>query len=331
MRRAGSILGFLVFVVRRLLWAVFLFFTATIAIFVLFWIVPPDPAVFKQASLPNPAVAAEIRHYLRLDEPIWRQYLIFVWRLVAHQSLGISFANRESVDAIVGRAAPVTASLVLGGAVIWLLVSIPLGVFAGLHPRSLVDRGTTIVAFIGLSAHPVWLGLLLSYVFGYRLGWTPIEGYCSVGSSPLGECSGAGAWAYHLILPWATFSLFYVALYFRFVRVNVIETNGEDYVRTARSKGAGERRVVLHHVLRNSMLPVVTILGMDLGIAIGIALFTETVFGLPGLGFTMIQAYNADDMPLLVGIFVFTALCIVVLNLIVDIAYSFLDPRIRMW
>jgi len=321
----------LAFLARRLLWAVFLFFAATIVTYVLFWIVPPNPGGLKPASQLGPSAAAELRHYLRLDEPIWKQYLDFLWRLVGHQSLGYSFVNRESIDAIVGHAAPVTASLVLGGAIIWLCVSVPLGVLAARRPRSITDRAVMVLALIGISAPPFWIGLILSYVVGFRLGLTPIAGYCDLRGSRPGECSGAIPWAYHLLLPWLTFSLLFAALYIRLVRANVIETGVEDYVRTARSKGATESRVLIHHVLRNSMLPVVTVFGMDVGLAIGTALFTENVFGLPGLGNRMIQAYGFDDMPLITGIVMFTAICVVVTNLIVDVAYALLDPRIRFW
>jgi peptide/nickel transport system permease protein len=326
-RRAGVI----AFVVRRVLWAVFLFLVATILTFVLFWIVPPDPADLRPASQLGPAGAAALRRYLRLDEPIWKQYLTFLWRLVGHHSLGYSFVNSEPINTIVAHAAPITASLVVGGALIWLVVAVPLGVLAGLRPRSARDRAAMLFALIGLSAHPIWIGLVLSYIFGYRLGLTPIAGYCNlVGPAP-GQCGGVFKWADHLLLPWTTFALLFVALYLRLVRANVIEISGEDFVRTARGKGASERRVLVHHVLRNSMLPVVTIFGMDTGLALGTALFVENVFGLPGLGNRMIQAYNLNDAPLITGIVVFTVICVIVCNLIVDIAYTLLDPRVRFW
>jgi peptide/nickel transport system permease protein len=193
-----------------------------------------------------------------------------------------------------------------------------------------MDRITMMFVLIGISAHPVWIGLIFSYIFGYKLGLTPIAGYCNFIPGTTGaQCEGPVNWAYHLILPWATFMILYAALYVRLVRANVMETINEDYVRTARAKGAPERRVMVQHVLRNSMLPVVTILGMDLGLALGGAIFTEGIFNLPGLGHEIILAYGRADLPLITGIVVFSTVCVIVFNLMIDIAYGFLDPRIR--
>jgi len=275
--------------------------------------------------------AQRLRHYLHLDQPIWKQYVLFLWSLVGHGSLGYSFVNRQPVNAIVGRDAPVTASLVFGGAVFWLALSIPVGILSALRPRSLLDRLSMTFVLVGISAHPVWIGLILSYVFGYKLGLTPIAGYCNFFGGEAGStCSGPIQWAYHLILPWITFMVLFAALYVRLVRANVMETMNEDYVRTARAKGASERRVMIHHVLRNSMLPIVTILGMDIGLALGGAVFTETIFQLPGLGREVITAYNNNDLPLITGVVVFATIAIIIFNLIVDIAYAFLDPRIDL-
>jgi peptide/nickel transport system permease protein len=219
---------------------------------------------------------------------------------------------------------------VFGGAVLWLSLSIPVGILSALRPRSIMDRVTMTFVLIGISAHPVWIGLIFSYLFGYRLHLTPIAGYCNFFPGTTGaQCEGPVNWAYHLILPWVTFMILFAALYVRLVRANVMETMSEDYVRTARAKGASQRRVMVQHVLRNSMLPVVTILGMDLGLALGGAIFTEGIFNLPGLGHEVINAYNQADLPMITGIVVFSTLCVIVFNFIVDITYGFLDPRIR--
>jgi peptide/nickel transport system permease protein len=183
---------------------------------------------------------------------------------------------------------------------------------------------------IGLSAHPVWVGLLLSYFFGFRLGLMPITGYCNFFTGGGAPCSGAVQWAYHLLLPWFTFMLLFAALYVRLVRASMIESLSEDYVRTARAKGAGELRVLFHHALRNCLLPIVTIFGMDLGLAVGGAIFTENVFNLPGLGHEVIVAYGLDDEPVIIGILIFTTVCVIVFNFIVDVAYSMIDPRVRV-
>jgi peptide/nickel transport system permease protein len=253
----------------------------------------------------------------------------FLWRLAYHHDLGRSFVDRQSVNETVLKAAPVTASLVIGGAVLWLLLAVPLGILSALRPRSLLDRTGMVFVLIGLSAHPVWIGLIFSYVIGYRLGWTPITGYCDF-VNPSTDCGGPVQWAYHLVLPWGTFAILFAALYVRLIRASVMEAVQEDYVRTARAKGASEQSVIQHHVLRNAMLPVVTILGLDIGAALGGAIFTETVYSLPGLGQTALNSIATFDLPVTQGIVVFGTICIIIANLVVDILYSVIDPRIRL-
>ena len=319
------------YVVRRLLWALFLFIAATVITYVIFFLIPGDPAQLACGRACTKPDVERVRHFLHLDRPIYEQYGQYVWNLVVHQDLGRSFANRQSVNYLIGQAAPVTASLVLGAAVFWLSLSIPIGVLSALRPRSLLDRASMTFVLVGISAHPVWLGLILSYVFGYKLAWTPIAGYCNFfGASPGSDCGGPVQWAYHMLLPWCTFMLLYAALYVRLIRSNVMETLNEDYIRTARSKGVSRHSVLVHHVLRNSMLPIVTILGMDIGLALGGAIFTETIFNLHGLGQQVITSYNQLDLPVITGIVVFSTIAVIVFNLIVDITYAYLDPRIRL-
>jgi peptide/nickel transport system permease protein len=319
------------FLVRRFFWAIFLLLAATIVTYVIFFLVPGDPAQLACGRACTPQDVARVRHLLFLDRPIYVQYGHFLWNLVGHQSLGTSFANRVSVNYYITQEVPVTASLVFGGAIFWLAISIPIGVLSALKPRSLLDRAGMVFVLIGISAHPVWIGLILSFLFGYKLGWTPISGYCNFfGAGAADNCGGPVQWAYHLLLPWCTFMLLFAALYVRLIRANVMETMNEDYVRTARAKGSPERRVLLHHILRNSMLPVVTILGMDIGLALGGAIFTESIFNLHGLGQQLVQSANQLDLPVIMGIVIFSTIAVIVFNLIVDIAYAFLDPRIRL-
>ncbi len=318
------------FLVRRVFWAIFLFLAATIITYLIFYVIPADPAALACGKACNQADVKRVAHFLYLDQPVWKQYLHFLWNLVGHQSLGHSFVNRQPVRFIIGQDAPVTASLVFGGALFWLALSIPVGVLSALRPRSVLDRISMTFVLVGISAHPVWIGLILSYVFGYKIGITPIAGYCNFFGGTSATCGGPVQWAYHLILPWCTFMVLFAALYVRLIRANVMETMNEDYVRTARAKGASERRVMIHHVLRNSMLPVVTILGMDIGLALGGAIFTETIFQLPGLGREIINAYNNNDLPLITGIVVFATIAVIVFNFIVDVTYAFLDPRIEL-
>ena len=319
------------FMIERLLWAVFLFLAATVITYLIFYVIPSDPAKQMCGRACTAVDVARVRHHLGLDRPVYAQYGQYLWQLVGHQSLGTSYVTRVDVNYTIGQAAPVTASLVFGGAIFWLLLSIPIGILSALRARSLGDRAAMVFVLVGVSAHPVWIGLILSYFLGYKLGITPIAGYCDFFNPSLGaSCGGPIQWAYHMLLPWATFAVLFAALYVRFIRANVMETMSEDYVRTARAKGASERRVLVQHVLRNSMLPVVTILGMDIGLALGGAIFTESVYSLPGLGRQVLISYANFDLPVILGIVVFSTICIIVFNLTVDILYAFVDPRIRL-
>ena len=207
-----------------------------------------------------------------------------------------------------------------------MLIALPVGLLSALRPRSLLDRAATAFVLIGISAHPVWIGLILSYVFGVKLGLAPSGGYCDL-VAPTAGCGGPVQWAWHLWLPWLTFALMFAAIYMRMVRASVLEALGEDYVRTARAKGASEQRVLRVHVLRNALLPVVTMLGMDIGIALGGAVFVERVYGLPGLGGIAIQSLARRDLPVIMGITLFGTLAVIVLNLVVDLLYTMIDPR----
>ena len=317
------------YLVRRLLWAGVLFLCVTFVTYIIFFVIPANPAQLAAGKSATSERIQEVEHYLGLDQPVYVQYAKFMKRLVLEQSLGRSFATRQDVNDIVLRAAPVTASLVIGGALIWLTIAIPLGVFSALKPRSITDRLTMVMVLIGISAHPVWIGLIFAYVFGYRLGWTPISGYCDA-ISPSTDCGGPVEWAHHMVLPWATFALLFTAAYVRYIRANTMETLNEDFVRTARAKGAPESRVIRSHVLRNSLLTIVTVLGLDIGLAMGGAIFTETVFGLPGLGKIAIESIANFDLPITLGVVVFATTCIIVANLFVDLFYAWIDPRIRL-
>lgn len=317
------------YLIRRLFWAVVLFVATTFVTYIIFFIVPADPAALVCGRNCDSQEVARTAHFLGTDRPVYVQYGKFMERLVLDRSLGRSFATRQDVNEIVGRAAPVTASLVFGGVVLWLLISVPLGVLSALRPRSLLDRLGMIFVLVGISAHPVWIGLIFAYVFGFKLGLTPITGYCDV-INPDTDCGGVAQWAWHMILPWATFALLFAATYTRFIRAQVMETMNEDFVRTARAKGAPSWIVMRSHVLRNALLIVATTLGLDIGIALGGAIFTETVYGLPGLGQVAIQSISSFDLPITQGIVVFGTISIITFNLFVDLLYAWIDPRIRL-
>ena len=319
------------YLIRRLLWAIVLFLAVSFVTYVIFFLVPANPARLAAGQSATPEKVEEVKEFLGLDDPIYVQYANFLKRLVFEGSLGQSFLTRQSVNSEIMRAAPITASLVFGGMIFVLLMAIPIGIFSALRPRSLLDRAAMMYVLIGISLPSFWIGLMLSYLVGYRLGLTPIAGYCEVFSVPeASQCGGVLDWAYHLILPWTTLALVVAATYVRFTRAEVMETLTQDYVRTARAKGAPESVVMRRHVLRNALLPLVTLVGLDIGLWLGGAIFIEAVFGLNGLGGTAIQSISQFDLPVLQGVVLFGAIAIIVFTLLVDLLYAWIDPRIRL-
>jgi peptide/nickel transport system permease protein len=325
-RRPGTVeADVLAYVVRRIAWAGVLFLAITAVTYILFFVLP----VQKQQRVRRTEFAAtDVRHDLNINGPVYSEYAKFLSRMV-HGNLGHSFVDRQAVSTIVKDGAPVTAWLVLGGAFFWLLIAIPVGILSALRPRSLIDRITMTGVLIGISAHPIWIGLMLSYFMGYRLHVMPLGGYCDL-INPATSCGGPVQWAYHMLLPWLTFTILFAALYVRMIRANVLDVLDADYVQTARAKGASPWRVLRSHVLRNALLPVVTMLGMDIGVAFGGAVFVETVFGLPGLGHTAVVSLRQQDLPTIMGIVVWSTLAILTFNLIVDLVYAAVDPRVSM-
>jgi peptide/nickel transport system permease protein len=318
------------FLIRRIFWTVWLFLVVTFCVFVIFYLVPGSPLHQTAMGISDVQAEKRIASELHLDVSIYQQYWIFLWNIVRHASLGYSFYDGASVRWILGQDAPVTASVVFGGLFFWLLISIPVGIFSALKPRSLLDRAGTVFVLVGISAPTVWFGLVLAYTFGFKLGWTPIADYCNFFPNSTGTCAGPARWAYHLLLPWVTFTFLFAAIYVRMIRSTLMETMTEDYIRTAWAKGASRRRVMFHHVFRNSLLPVVTMLGMDIGVALGGSVFIEKVFTLHGLGLELVTATNRDDVPVVVGIVVFVSLAVIVANFLIDLAYTWLDPRVRL-
>jgi peptide/nickel transport system permease protein len=317
------------YLIRRLLWACVLFVAVTAVTYVIFFIIPADPARQACGQRATPECIKRAAEYLGTNQPVYVQYGKFMKRLVIHRDLGRSFTNRQSVNHVIAQAAPVSASLIFGGAILWMLIALPVGILSALRPRSLLDRGAMIFVLIGISAHPVWIGLILAYFLGFKTGLFPITGYCDM-INPSTDCGGPVQWAYHLVLPWMTFAVLFAALYARMIRANVMETLNEDYVRTARAKGAPEWLVMRSHVLRNALLPVVTMLGMDIALAFGATIFTESVFGLPGLGKYLYDSLERVDLPVIQGIVVFATVIIITANLVVDLLYAWIDPRIRL-
>jgi peptide/nickel transport system permease protein len=320
----------LAFIVRRLLWAVLLVCVITWICFIVFLILPEER---RSGSTRQGLVTPNLQQQFDLTgKSLPEQYLGFLQRIVLHGDLGESLRQPLEVRDIIVTALPVTFSLLIGGVVLWLVLGFTIGLLSALRPRSLFDRGMMVFVLIGVSAHPVWLGLMLSYLFGVRWDVMPIAGYCDFIYDPASssQCGGPTYWAYHLVLPWIAFALLFAALYARMIRASLLENMNEDYVRTAKGKGAGEWRVVRHHVLRNALLPVVTMLGMDFGLAFSGAIFIETVFQLPGMGQTLYRALTGTDLPVIMGVVLVVSVSVVIVNLIVDIIYCVLDPRISL-
>ena len=315
------------FVLKRLVWAVVLAFLISFVTFLLFFIVPGQARVARNSNADQ--LVSLARQYDVQGQSIFEQYGHVMWRIIRYGDFGKSFVNRQPVGEKLAAALPVTAALVAGGVILWLLIAFPIGILSALRPRSILDRFTMIFVLIGVSAHPVWIGLILSYVFGFKLGITPIAGYCDF-FNPTLQCGGALDWAYHMLLPWLTFALLFAALYTRMIRAMVLETLQEDYVRTARAKGASGARVIKSHVLRNAMLPIVTMIGMDVAIAFGAVLFIESVFDLPGVGGMLYDAATRLDLPVIMSIFLVISLVVVVANLIADVVCMVLDPRMHV-
>lgn len=318
----------LVFVARRLLWAVLLVFVVTLIVFVMFFVLPADS---RNAQRNERGFEPGLQTQFNIRGSFAEQYGRFVSHVFLHGDLGESSRSRDAVTDVIRRTLPVTASLVLGGAVLFLLIAIPIGVLSALRPRSLLDRGLMLFVLAGASAHSVWLGLVFSYVFGVKLHWFPVGGYCDLRYEPgsTNLCGGPRYWAYHMFLPWLTFAFLFAALYARMIRASLLESLEEDYVRTARAKGASTFRVIRVHVFRNASLPVITMIGMDVGVAFAGALFIETVFELPGMGRLLVRSLANGDLPMIMGVVIVVSVAVVVANLVVDLLYAVVDPTIR--
>ncbi|HXJ62728.1 MAG TPA: ABC transporter permease [Actinomycetota bacterium] len=317
------------YVIRRLAWVVFVLLVITfITYFVFFKLPPGDPATRFAGRQPTPALVHEVEQQFGLDKPFVVQYGLFVKRLFLGDQygwpgLGISFNTRSPLRAIILQRMAVTVQVALGAALVWIAIGIPIGVLSALKPRSLGDRLAMGFALFGVSAPVFWLGQMFLYVFWFKLGVAAGSGYYAIGKY------GFITWANHMIMPWVVLSLLFAANYARMSRGNLIETMSEDYIRTARAKGLTEKRVVVRHGLRSSMTPLVTMIGMDLGTLLGGAIITETVFNLPGLGALVVQSVTNYDFNAILDVTVVAAVVVTVMNLLVDVAYAYLDPRVR--
>ncbi|MDX6236521.1 MAG: peptide/nickel transport system permease protein [Kribbellaceae bacterium] len=317
----------LYFLVRRLGHGILVLWLITVATFALFFVAPSNVAQSLAGRQATPDTIALIKHRLGLDLPIWKQYLNFVGNAL-HGNLGYDYYHQVPVTQIIGQALPITVSLALGAAVIWMLLGVVNGVISAIHPRSFADRSLTLFSLFFYSFPSFLLGLLLLYFLYFRLTlagykWFPAGGYTGI-------TQGLGSWIQHLILPWLALALLLAATYTRLTRGSMLDVLGEDYIRTARSKGIRESRVIVVHGLRSALTPVVTQFGIDLGQLIGGVVVIETVFSLPGLGQTAIVAINQQDLPVIIGTVLFASAAVVVANIFVDVLYAVLDPRVRL-
>jgi peptide/nickel transport system permease protein len=316
------------FDVRRLLWSVLLLLIISFITFVVFVVMPSaDPALLRAGRNPTPELVASIRETLGLDRPWYVQYGIYVKDLVLHFDFGYSYQNNVPVRNTLFDRIPATVSLAVGGAVLWLLAGVVIGIVSAVNRGTVLDRLTMGGALIAISAPAYWLGLVVIYLFSDDLGKLvplfPGAGrYTPLTADPV-------AWASALVLPWIVLATSFSAVYARFLRSNLLDVMGEDYIRTAQAKGLPERRVVLRHGVRSAVTPVVTMFGLDLGILLGGAILIEAVFNIPGVGRLAFDAIQKSDLPMVQGTVLIGALAIVVMNLVVDVLYAFLDPRVR--
>jgi peptide/nickel transport system permease protein len=317
------------YLVRRTAQAVLVLWASSVVVFLLFF-VGPGPSQVARAFAGRLGTAAritQIRHELHLDQPLYLQYGHWVWNLL-QGNLGFDYYKGEAVVSAISQAAPETISLVLGAAILWISYGVMSGIVSAVKSRSLLDRAFTASALFFYSMPTFVLGLSLIWLLAYKLSaattFFPFHGYVSITTNP-------GQWFEYLILPWLTLSLVTAATYTRLTRGSMLDALGEDYIRTARSKGMSERRVIMRHALRSSLTPVVTLAGLDIGTALGGVIIVETLFGIPGLGWTLFQAINLQDLPIIMGIVILAAAFVVFANLLVDIIYALLDPRVRLY
>lgn len=329
------------FIIRRLIGAVVILWLVSVISFLIFFLVPralgSDPATLFAGRSPDPSVLAAVRTKLGLDQPLVTQYWHFLRGIFVGRHfnagpdrtwcpppcLGYSFKNDQPVWQEITAALPITFSLAIGAAVLWLLFGITIGVLSALQRGKLIDRLSMGVALAGVSLPIYFTGLVLLLLFSYEWDVLPNIHFVNFTHNPID-------WARNLILAWVVLAFLYAALYARLTRASMLETMGEDYVRTARAKGLPERTVIGKHALRAALTPLITIFGLDIGALLGGAVLTEYTFGFQGLGKISITAINNQDLPVILGVTVFAAFFIVFANIVVDILYAFVDPRVRL-
>ncbi len=310
------------FALRRLVGMVAVLFAVSVLTFLIFNVVPSsDPAQRMAGKSANPRLIANITEEWGFDEPLPQQYLTMMEKIFTGDV--ISYEGRENVNERIAEGIPATFSLCIGAAVIWMFFGILFGYLSAVRAGGLLDRALTIVAVAGISIPVFWLAAILLNYLTYEVEIFPSGGYVELTSDPV-------EWANHLILPWVTLAIVYIGFYSRVLRANMLDAIGEDHVRTARAKGLSERQVMTKHVLRNSLIPIVTLFGLDFGALLGGAIVVEAIFNLDGVGQYAYEALRNFDLPPIMAIVLFGAFFVVLFNALVDIAYAYLDPRVRL-
>jgi peptide/nickel transport system permease protein len=311
------------FIVRRVLQMVLVLFAVSVLVFLIFNVIPnSDPALRLAGRHPNKDQLELIRQQWGFDKPIYVQYGKTMEKIFTGDL--ISYANQVNVTDEIRKGLPRTFSLAIGAAIMWMAFATALRLYTAIKAGRFSDRFLTVLALIGISMPVFWVGALMNYYLGFKWKIFPNGGYVPLTQDPV-------QWFYHLIMPWTALSLLFIGIYSRVLRSNVLDTINDDYVRTARAKGISERRVLIRHVLRNSMIPIVSLWGLDFGAVLGGgAILTETVFDLQGVGQYAAESIGQLDVPPVMAITMFGAFFIVFLNTIVDIIYAALDPRIRL-
>jgi peptide/nickel transport system permease protein len=317
------------YIVRRLIGMVLLLIVVSGVTFFVFNVFPStDPAALRAGRQPTPEVIQAIREDLGLDRPLPVQFVDYIWGVFAHQDFGRSYVSNVDVLDEIKRDLPATISLAIGGVIVWLTFGLSIGIISAVKHRTVFDRLAIGLSLIAISAPVYWLGLVALYLFApdfgvFGLGFVGGQGsYKPFSDNP-------SEWFQSLILPWFVLATTFAAVYARLLRGSLLDVLGEDYIRTARAKGLNERTVILKHGVRSAITPVVTVLGLDIGILLGGAILTESVFNIPGIGRLAYDAITRGDLPIVQGTVLFGAFFIIIMNLIVDILYAFLDPRVR--
>ena len=315
------------YITRRLLWTLLLLWVVSGILFVVFNVMPSaDPALLRAGKRAEPEVVQNIRQTFGLDEPIYVQYFNYMKDVFLHFDFGRSYRNDVDVRSQLMDRLPNTLMLIAGAVVVWLAIGLTVGLISAVKRGTLLDRFSMTLALICISAPVYWLGLVVLYLFADDIGRFPLlpgSGSFSAADDPIAK---AGS----LLMPWFVLATAFAAIYARLLRANLLEVLGEDYIRTARAKGLSERRVIFKHGARSALTPIVTVLGLDVGILVGGAILTESVFNIPGIGRLTFDAIQRGDIITVQGATLFLALAVCLCNLLVDILYSVLDPRVRL-